>query len=135
MEGLGLLLDRLFSIGYRRVEMRFDTLDFERGRLARNGLGMREEGTLKKSRISYGSSVDEGIAAMLNSDWEGGEKRQKLWKGVYGEGWLKEETRIEKRRKEVEENEEDREEKEKKEKKERLEKEEKEKAEETKKNM
>ena len=83
IEGIGLLLDRLFSVGYRRVESCFDELDFERSRLLRFGLGMKMEGTRMKSRIRWGSNVDEGVCALVNTDWSGG-KREDIWRRIYG---------------------------------------------------
>jgi len=87
IEGCFLLIDRLFSIGYRRIELSVDSMD-TRGKKLSGRLGFTQEGLLPKDRISKESNRDSVIYGMLNSDWDKG-ARAFLFKKLHGDKALK----------------------------------------------
>ena len=82
LEACFLLMDRLFALGYRRIQMMLDSQDSENRKLVRR-LGFTMEGVLYKHLIHKESSRDSNVYALLNSDWKKG-ARSALFKRLYG---------------------------------------------------
>jgi RimJ/RimL family protein N-acetyltransferase len=82
LEACFLLLDRLFALGYRRIQMSLDHQDGPCRKLALR-LGFTLEGTIFKHLIIKDSSRDSVIYGLLNNDWEKG-ARFALFKKLYG---------------------------------------------------
>jgi hypothetical protein len=95
-----MLIDRLFSIGYRRVELSVDSMD-TRGKKLSGRLGFTQEGLIPKDRIIKESNRDSVIYGMLNSDWSKG-ARAFLFKKLHGEKNLKYDNKNEKSESEIE---------------------------------
>lgn len=100
IEGCFMLIDRLFSIGYRRVELSVDSMD-TRGKKLSGRLGFTQEGLIPKDRIIKESNRDSVIYGMLNSDWSKG-ARAFLFKKLHGEKNLKYDNKNEKSESEIE---------------------------------
>lgn len=83
VEGCFLLLDRLFALGYRRVQYTADSMDMDGKRLA-GRLGFTQEGLIPKHMIIKESSRDSVIYGMLNSDWDKG-ARSALFRKLHGD--------------------------------------------------
>jgi len=81
-EACFMLLDRLFALGYRRVQMSCDSQDGNFRRLAVR-LGFTLEGTMFKHMIVKDASRDSNVYGLLNSDWDNG-ARFALYKKLYG---------------------------------------------------
>ena len=69
IEACFLLLDRLFALGYRRVQLACDTQDASGKRLA-GRLGFTQEGMIPKHMVVKDANRDSNIYGMLNSDWD-----------------------------------------------------------------
>jgi len=82
-EACFLLMDRLFAIGYRRIQMSVDAQDGPSRQLALR-LGFTLEGTLFKHMIVKDASRDSTIYGILNSDWDRG-ARFALFKKLHGQ--------------------------------------------------
>ena len=67
-ECIYLMLDRLFSMNYRRVEFKVDGHNV-RARRAAHSLGFTFEGVQRKHRIVKDSNCDTVMFAATNSDW------------------------------------------------------------------
>lgn len=100
IEGCFLLMDRLFSIGYRRIELSVDSMD-NKGKQLSGRLGFTQEGLIPKHRIVKESNRDSLIYGMLNSDWEKG-ARSFLFKKLHGEKAMNSDAGNEKRESELE---------------------------------
>jgi len=100
IEGCFLLIDRLFSLGYRRVELSVDSMD-TRGKKLSGRLGFTQEGLIPKDRIIKESNRDSVIYGMLNSDWDKG-ARAFLFKKLHGEKAMKYDNKNEKSESEIE---------------------------------
>ena len=87
IEACFLLLDRLFALGYRRVQLSVDSMDTKAKRLS-GRLGFTQEGQILKDRIVKESNRDSIVYGMLNSDWDKG-ARSFLFKKLHGEKALK----------------------------------------------
>ncbi len=87
IEGCFLLLDRLFSLGYRRIQLSIDSMDYNGKRLS-GRLGFTQEGLIPKDRIIKESNRDSLIYGMLNSDWDKG-ARAFMFKKLHGEKAMK----------------------------------------------
>jgi RimJ/RimL family protein N-acetyltransferase len=83
IEGCFLLIDRLFSLGYRRVQLSIDSMDYNGKRLS-GRLGFTQEGLIPKDRIIKESNRDSLIYGMLNSDWDKG-ARAFMYKKLHGD--------------------------------------------------
>lgn len=83
MEACFLLLDRLFALGYRRIQIAVDSQDTI-GKKVPARMGFTQEGQLPKHRISKEANRDSIIYGMLNSDWDKG-ARTFLFKKLHGE--------------------------------------------------
>lgn len=82
IEACFLLMDRLFAMGYRRIQYSVDSMDSTGKKLA-GRLGFTQEGILPKHRIVKDSNRDSIIYGMLNSDWDKG-ARSFLFKKLHG---------------------------------------------------
>mmetsp|Transcript_5361 Transcript_5361/g.12179 ORF Transcript_5361/g.12179 Transcript_5361/m.12179 type:complete len:459 (+) Transcript_5361:122-1498(+) len=82
LEACFILLDRLFALGYRRVQMCVDAQDV-RGKRLPGRLGFTQEGQIPKHMIVKESNRDSLIYGMLNSDWDKG-ARAFLFKKLHG---------------------------------------------------
>lgn len=82
IEACFLLLDRLFALGYRRVQLACDTQDASGKRLA-GRLGFTQEGMIPKHMVVKDANRDSNIYGMLNSDWDKG-ARSFLFKKLHG---------------------------------------------------
>lgn len=82
LEGMFLLLDRLFALGYRRIQLVIDSQDTTSKKIP-GRLGFTQEGLLPKHKIAKESSIDSIIYGMLNSDWNKG-ARGFLFKKLHG---------------------------------------------------
>ena len=87
IEACFLLMDRLFALGYRRVQLSVDSMDTLAKKLA-GRLGFTQEGLIPKDRVVKESNRDSIIYGMLNSDWNKG-ARAFLFKKLHGEKTLK----------------------------------------------
>jgi len=77
-----LLLDKLFALGYRRVELSIDSQDVTSRKLP-GRLGFTQEGLLPKHKIVREANRDSAIYGMLNSDWNKG-ARALLFQKLHG---------------------------------------------------
>mmetsp|Transcript_21316 Transcript_21316/g.61157 ORF Transcript_21316/g.61157 Transcript_21316/m.61157 type:complete len:544 (+) Transcript_21316:224-1855(+) len=87
VEACFLLLDRLFALGYRRVQLTCDTQDAAGKKLA-GRLGFTQEGMIPKHMVVKEANRDSNIYGMLNSDWDKG-ARAFLFKKLHGAAMLK----------------------------------------------
>jgi RimJ/RimL family protein N-acetyltransferase len=87
IEACFLLLDRLFALGYRRVQLSVDSMDTKAKKLS-GRLGFTQEGLIPKDRVVKESNRDSVIYGMLNSDWDKG-ARSFLFKKLHGEKTLR----------------------------------------------
>ena len=83
IEACFLLLDRLFALGYRRIQLSIDLQDIN-GKKIPGRLGFTQEGLLPKCRILKEANSDSIIYGLLNSDWDKG-ARAFLFKKLHGE--------------------------------------------------
>lgn len=83
IEACFLLLDRLFALGYRRIQLSIDSQDIN-GKKIPGRLGFTQEGLLPKCRILKEANSDSIIYGLLNSDWDKG-ARAFLFKKLHGE--------------------------------------------------
>lgn len=83
IEACFLLIDRLFALGYRRVQLSVDSMNTRGKRLA-GRLGFTQEGLIPKDRIIKESNRDSIIYGMLNNDWNNG-ARAFMFKKLHGE--------------------------------------------------
>jgi len=104
MEACFLLQDRLFALGYRRIQMSVDAQDSLSRKMAIR-LAFTLEGTLYKDMILKDASRDSAIYGILNSDWDRG-ARTALYGKLYGKGAAK--TDLNRRKKEEETDEQNR---------------------------
>jgi RimJ/RimL family protein N-acetyltransferase len=100
-EAFFLILDRLFGLGYRRVQFCADAQDSASRKLAVR-LGFTAEGTLYKHMVVKDSSRDSDVFGMLNSDWKDG-ARSVLFAKLYGASALRADAANEKREEELDE--------------------------------
>jgi hypothetical protein len=100
-EACFLLLDRLFGLGYRRVQFCADAQDSAMRKMAVR-LGFTAEGTLYKHMIVKDSSRDSEVFGMLNSDWKDG-ARSALFAKLYGATALRADAANEKKEEEFDE--------------------------------
>jgi len=100
IEGCFLLMDRLFALGYRRIQLSIDSMDVDGKKLA-GRLGFTQEGLLLKDRIVKESNRDSLVYGMLNSDWNKG-ARGFLFKKLHGAKALKIDATNEKKEAELE---------------------------------
>mmetsp|Transcript_7488 Transcript_7488/g.11317 ORF Transcript_7488/g.11317 Transcript_7488/m.11317 type:complete len:479 (-) Transcript_7488:66-1502(-) len=82
LEACFLLMDRLFALGYRRIQLALDSGDLHQKKLP-GRLGFTQEGIIPKHMIIKESSRDSLIYGMLNSDWDKG-ARSFLYKKLHG---------------------------------------------------
>jgi len=83
IEACFLLLDRLFALGYRRIQLLIDSQETT-GKKIPGRLGFTQEGLLPKNRIFKDSNSDSIVYGFLNSDWDRG-ARAFLFKKLHGE--------------------------------------------------
>lgn len=83
IEGCFLLLDKLFALGYRRVQLTVDTQDAKNKKIAAK-LGFTKEAEIPKHMVVKDSNRDSIIYGMLNTDWNRG-ARAFLYKKLHGE--------------------------------------------------
>ena len=100
-EACFLLIDRLFALGYRRIQMSCDSQDGLVRKLALR-LGFTLEGTLFKHMILKESSRDSIVYGLLNSDWDKG-ARFALFRKLHGQGAAKADLQMRKRLEEEDE--------------------------------
>jgi RimJ/RimL family protein N-acetyltransferase len=81
-EACFLVIDRLFALGYRRIQMSVDSQDIMHKRLAAR-LGFTKEGELLKHMVVKDSNRDSIVYSMLNSDWSKG-CRSYLFEKLHG---------------------------------------------------
>jgi RimJ/RimL family protein N-acetyltransferase len=82
LEACFLLIDRLFALGYRRIQMSIDSQDNPCRKLAVR-LGFTMEGILYKHMILKDASRDSVVYGLLNSDWDKG-ARFAIFKKLHG---------------------------------------------------
>lgn len=82
IEASFLLLDKLFALGYRRVQLSLDSQDAI-GKKLPGRLGFTLEGMLLKDMIVKDANRDSLVYALLNSDWNKG-ARTALFKNLHG---------------------------------------------------
>lgn len=82
IEACFLVLEKLFALGYRRVQLAIDSQDAVNKKLAAR-LGFTKEADLPKHMIVKDASRDSAIYGMLNNDWEKG-ARSFLYKKLHG---------------------------------------------------
>jgi len=83
IEACFLLLDRIFALGYRRIQLSLDTQDAV-GKKLPGRLGFTFEGVLLKDMIVKDANRDSIIYGMLNSDWKKG-ARTTLFANLHGD--------------------------------------------------
>ena len=96
-----LLLDRLFALGYRRIQFSCDSLDSTARQIALR-LGFTLEGTLFKHMIMKDASRDSIVYGLLNSDWDKG-ARYALFRKLHGQNAAKADLQMRKRLEEEDE--------------------------------
>jgi RimJ/RimL family protein N-acetyltransferase len=101
LEACYLLLDRLFALGYRRIQYSIDAQDVEKRHLA-SRLGFTLEGILYKQMIVKDANRDSGIYGLINSDWKNG-ARNALYRKLYGTKLLRLDQGNEKQEQELDE--------------------------------
>jgi RimJ/RimL family protein N-acetyltransferase len=69
LEACFLLLDRLFALGYRRIQLSVDTQDIDGQQLAKR-LRCVLEGILRKHKVIKDANRDSKIYSLINSDWK-----------------------------------------------------------------
>ena len=94
MEAVFLLMDRLFALGYRRVQILTDAQDYEAKKLP-SRMGFTQEAVLSKHRIIKESSRDSTVFGMLNSDWDKG-ARSLVFAKIHGKASSKQDAYKEK---------------------------------------
>lgn len=87
IEACYLIMDKLFALGYRRIELAIDSQDAARKRAA-SRLGFTKEATIPKHMVVKDANRDSIIYGMLNSDWTKG-ARNFLYKKLHGDKLLK----------------------------------------------
>lgn len=90
IESCFLLIDRLFALGYRRIQLSLDSQDSVAKKLP-GRLGFTLEGLLQKDMIVKDANRDSLIYGLLNSDWKKG-ARVALFKNLHGASALKVDT-------------------------------------------
>ena len=100
-EACFLLLDRLFALGYRRIQFSCDSLDSTARQIALR-LGFTLEGTLFKHMIMKDASRDSIVYGLLNSDWDKG-ARYALFRKLHGQNAAKADLQMRKRLEEEDE--------------------------------
>lgn len=103
LEACFLLLDRLFALGYRRVQLSIDSQDVENQKLAKRLYALLE-GILRKHGIVKDANRDSKIYSLLNSDFRA--VRKMIYGKLYGQAMLKYDQANEKFETEEEEKEE-----------------------------
>lgn len=86
MECCYILIDRIFALGYRRIQISIDTQDYEKRKLCIR-LGFTLEGVYYKHCIIKDSSRDSMIYSILNNDWkitDTKNARASLFSKIYG---------------------------------------------------
>lgn len=87
MEAYFLLMDRLFGLGYRRIQVAVDAQDVVAKKLCQR-LGFNLDGVLLKHMVVKEANRDSCIYGLLNSDWKKG-ARAHLFKKLYGAAALR----------------------------------------------
>jgi RimJ/RimL family protein N-acetyltransferase len=82
IEACFLVMDKLFALGYRRIQLALDAHDAS-GKKMPGRLGFTQEGMIPKHMIVKESNRDSNIYGMLNSDWDAG-ARSFLYKKLHG---------------------------------------------------
>lgn len=100
-EACFLVMDRLFALGYRRIQFCMDSQDSVMRKLAIR-LGFTLEGTLYKHMVVKDASRDSDVFSMLNSDWKKG-ARATLFRKLYGSAALRSDLSNEKKEEEFDE--------------------------------
>jgi len=100
IEGIFLVMDKLFALGYRRIQLAVDTQDATNKRMAAK-LGFTKEAEIPKHMVVKDANRDSIIYGMLNTDWNKG-ARAFLFKKLHGEriqrrdqSWNKKESEME----------------------------------------
>lgn len=101
VEACFLLLDKLFALGYRRIQMSVDAQNGPARKLALR-LGFTMEGTLYKHTIIKEASVDSAVYGLLNSDWDRG-ARFALFKKLHGDKAARADLQMKKKEEETDE--------------------------------
>jgi RimJ/RimL family protein N-acetyltransferase len=86
LEACFLLLDRLFALGYRRIQLSIDTQDIDGQQLAQR-LWCVLEGILRKHKVIKDANRDSKIYSLINSDWKTTVRAQ-LFGILYGASML-----------------------------------------------
>lgn len=87
IEAYFLLMDRLFGLGYRRIQIAVDSQDLVAKKLCQR-LGFNLDGVLFKHMVVKEANRDSCIYGLLNSDWKKG-ARAHLFKKLYGAAALR----------------------------------------------
>lgn len=95
LETCYLLLDRLFALGYRRIQISIDEQDVTPRKLCQR-LGFSIEGVLNKHMIIKDASRNSRIYGIMNSDWKSG-ARAANYRKLYGSSAQRADTSNEKR--------------------------------------
>jgi RimJ/RimL family protein N-acetyltransferase len=82
IEAFFLLIEKLFAIGYRRVQLAIDSQDAVNKKMAAR-LGFTKESEIPKHMVVKDANRDSTIYGMLNSDWSKG-CRKFLFKKLHG---------------------------------------------------
>eukprot|EP00978_Attheya_sp_CCMP212_P009014 scaffold21210_cov53-Attheya_sp.AAC.7 len=82
IEACFLVMDKLFALGYRRIQLALDAHDAS-GKKMPARIGFTQEGMIPKHMIVKESNRDSNIYGMLNSDWDAG-ARSFLFKKLHG---------------------------------------------------
>ena len=101
LEACFMLQDRLFALGYRRIQMSVDAQDGALRKLAIR-LGFTLEGTLFKDMILKDASRDSTVYGILNSDWDRG-ARIALFRKLYGKAAATSDLNMRKKEEETDE--------------------------------
>jgi RimJ/RimL family protein N-acetyltransferase len=100
LEACFLLMDRLYALGYRRIQLSIDSMDTYAKKYC-GRLGFTQEGMIPKDRIVKESNRDSLIYGMLNSDWSKG-ARAFLFKKLHGDKAMKQDAQNNKKEAELE---------------------------------
>ena len=102
LESCFLLMDRLFALGYRRIQVSIDAQDADKRKLSRR-LGLTLEGCLCKHMIIKDASRDSNVYSMLNSDWIKNGARAALFGKLHGRAAMQADLNNENKEEEIDE--------------------------------
>mmetsp|Transcript_11453 Transcript_11453/g.13127 ORF Transcript_11453/g.13127 Transcript_11453/m.13127 type:complete len:466 (-) Transcript_11453:247-1644(-) len=82
IEACFMIMDKLFAVGYRRIQLALDDQDSLKKKFA-GQLGFTKEVTIPKHMVIKDANRDSAIYSMLNSDWKKG-ARSYIIKKIHG---------------------------------------------------